>query len=141
MSDPLENFLIEYVDAVGGLADEIEPQVYDAHETRSVRMQIFLETQDERSMLMELEFATNARGEKGRSSMAEIAWLSGDVQRALADLPPIVPLDTPHPSNPRSNLDATGLYLSRFYYGERYAGGKADGHFILAWKLPHLNKL
>jgi hypothetical protein len=29
MSDPLENFLIEYVDAVGGLADEIEPQVYD----------------------------------------------------------------------------------------------------------------
>src|SRR5450756_945593 len=29
MSDPLEQFLIEYVDAVGGLADEIEPQVYD----------------------------------------------------------------------------------------------------------------
>ena len=29
MPDPLENFLIEYVDAVGGLADEIEPQVYD----------------------------------------------------------------------------------------------------------------
>jgi hypothetical protein len=27
--DPLEQFLIEYVDAVGGLADEIEPQVYD----------------------------------------------------------------------------------------------------------------
>jgi hypothetical protein len=29
MSDPLEQFLIQYVDAVGGLADEIEPQVYD----------------------------------------------------------------------------------------------------------------
>ena len=29
MADPLETFLIEYVDAVGGLADEIEPQVYD----------------------------------------------------------------------------------------------------------------
>jgi len=29
MSDPLEQFLIEYVDAVGGLADAIEPQVYD----------------------------------------------------------------------------------------------------------------
>ncbi|MDE3088912.1 MAG: hypothetical protein KGJ80_05965 [Chloroflexota bacterium] len=29
MTDPLEQFLIEYVDAVGGLADEIEPQVYD----------------------------------------------------------------------------------------------------------------
>jgi len=29
MPDPLEQFLIEYVDAVGGLADEIEPQVYD----------------------------------------------------------------------------------------------------------------
>jgi hypothetical protein len=29
MSDPLEQFLIEYVDAVGGLVDAIEPQVYD----------------------------------------------------------------------------------------------------------------
>ena len=29
MADPLEEFLIEYVDTVGGLADEIEPQVYD----------------------------------------------------------------------------------------------------------------
>lgn len=29
MPSPLEQFLIEYVDAVGGLADEIEPQVYD----------------------------------------------------------------------------------------------------------------
>ena len=29
MTDPLEQFLIEYVDAVGGLADAIEPQVYD----------------------------------------------------------------------------------------------------------------
>ncbi|MBI4786053.1 MAG: hypothetical protein HY782_03280 [Chloroflexi bacterium] len=29
MPDPLEDFLIEYVDTVGGLADEIEPQVYD----------------------------------------------------------------------------------------------------------------
>ncbi|OGO37068.1 MAG: hypothetical protein A2Z03_03035 [Chloroflexi bacterium RBG_16_56_8] len=28
-STPLEQFLIEYVDAVGGLVDEIEPQVYD----------------------------------------------------------------------------------------------------------------
>ncbi len=30
MPDPLEQFLIEYVEAVGGLSDEIEPQVYDA---------------------------------------------------------------------------------------------------------------
>lgn len=29
MPDPLEQFLIEYVDAVGGLVDAIEPQVYD----------------------------------------------------------------------------------------------------------------
>ncbi len=29
MSDPLEHFLLEYVDAVGGLTDAIEPQVYD----------------------------------------------------------------------------------------------------------------
>ena len=29
MPDPLEEFLIDYVDAVGGLADEIEPQVFD----------------------------------------------------------------------------------------------------------------
>src|ERR671923_2271067 len=29
MPDPLEQFLIECVDAVGGIADEIEPQVYD----------------------------------------------------------------------------------------------------------------
>lgn len=29
MTDPLEQFLIEYVDAVGGLADAVEPQVYD----------------------------------------------------------------------------------------------------------------
>jgi hypothetical protein len=29
MPDPLEQFLIEYVEAVGGLADQIEPQVYD----------------------------------------------------------------------------------------------------------------
>lgn len=29
MPDPLEQFLIDYVDAVGGLADEIEPQVFD----------------------------------------------------------------------------------------------------------------
>jgi hypothetical protein len=29
MPDPLEQFLLEYVDAAGGLADAIEPQVYD----------------------------------------------------------------------------------------------------------------
>lgn len=29
MPDPLEQFLLEYVDAIGGLADEVEPQVYD----------------------------------------------------------------------------------------------------------------
>jgi len=29
MSDPLEQFLTEYVDAAGGIADEVEPQVYD----------------------------------------------------------------------------------------------------------------
>jgi hypothetical protein len=29
MPDPLEQFLLEYVDAAGGIADEIEPQVYD----------------------------------------------------------------------------------------------------------------
>lgn len=29
MADPLEQFLLEYVDAVGGLVEEIEPQVYD----------------------------------------------------------------------------------------------------------------
>lgn len=44
----------------------------------------------ERSMLMQLEFAVNQRGDKGEQSMAEIAWSTGDVQRALADLPAIV---------------------------------------------------
>lgn len=29
MADPLEEFLIEYVDAAGGLAEALEPQVYD----------------------------------------------------------------------------------------------------------------
>lgn len=45
----------------------------------------------ERSTLMQLEFAVNQRGDKGEPSMAEIAWSTGDVQRALADLPAIVP--------------------------------------------------
>jgi len=45
----------------------------------------------ERSALMELEFAINAPGDKGEPSMAEIAWSTGNIQKALADLPPIVP--------------------------------------------------
>ena len=45
----------------------------------------------ERSMLMEIEFAVNAHGDKGAPSMAEIAWTTGNIQQALADLPPIVP--------------------------------------------------
>ncbi len=45
----------------------------------------------ERSMVMELEFAMNQRGDKGEPSMAEIAWSTGDTKQALARLPPIVP--------------------------------------------------
>ena len=45
----------------------------------------------ERFPLMELEFAVNQPGDKGAPSMAEIAWSTGDIQQALADLPPIVP--------------------------------------------------
>ena len=45
----------------------------------------------ERSMLMEIEFAVNARGDQGEPSVAEIAWTTGNIQQALADLPPIVP--------------------------------------------------
>jgi hypothetical protein len=45
----------------------------------------------ERSLLMEIEFAVNARGDKAEPSIAEIAWATGDVQQAPADLPPIVP--------------------------------------------------
>jgi hypothetical protein len=45
----------------------------------------------ERSMLMEIEFTVNARGAKGEPSIAEIAWTTGNVKQALADLPPIVP--------------------------------------------------
>ncbi len=29
MPDPLEQFLLEYIDTIGGLADRVEPQVYD----------------------------------------------------------------------------------------------------------------
>jgi hypothetical protein len=53
-----------------------------------------------------------------------------------------VPVSSPRKNALSSGHAETRRYgLSRFYYGERYAGGKADGHFILAWKLPHLNKL
>jgi hypothetical protein len=45
----------------------------------------------ERSMLMEIEFAVNARSDKGEPSIAEIAWATGNIQQALAELPPIVP--------------------------------------------------
>jgi hypothetical protein len=45
----------------------------------------------ERLMLMEFEFAVNARGSKGEPSIAEIAWATGNIKQALADLPPIVP--------------------------------------------------
>ncbi len=45
----------------------------------------------ERLMLMEIEFAVNARGSKGEPSIAEIAWATGNIKQALADLPPIVP--------------------------------------------------
>lgn len=45
----------------------------------------------ERSMLMQLEFSLNQPGNRGEPSLAEIAWSTGDLQRALADLPAIVP--------------------------------------------------
>jgi hypothetical protein len=45
----------------------------------------------ERFPLMELEFAGNAQGDHGEPSMAEIAWATGDLQKALAGLPPLVP--------------------------------------------------
>jgi hypothetical protein len=40
---------------------------------------------------MEIEFSINAPGAKGEPSMAEMVWSTGDLQRALANLPPIVP--------------------------------------------------
>lgn len=45
----------------------------------------------ERFPLTEFEFAVNQRGNQGEPSMAEIAWSTGDIKQALADLPPIVP--------------------------------------------------
>jgi hypothetical protein len=45
----------------------------------------------ERSLLMQVEFAVNQPGVHGECSMAEIAWSTGDIRQALADLPPIVP--------------------------------------------------
>lgn len=45
----------------------------------------------ERSALMDLEFAVNQSGNKGEPNLAEIAWTTGDIKRALADLPAIVP--------------------------------------------------
>lgn len=45
----------------------------------------------ERFSLMEFEFAANVPGERGEPSMAEIAWSTGDIQKATADLPPVVP--------------------------------------------------
>jgi hypothetical protein len=40
---------------------------------------------------MEIEFSINAPSEKGGPSMAEIAWSTGDLKKALAELPPVVP--------------------------------------------------
>ncbi len=45
----------------------------------------------ERSALMDLEFSVNQSGNKGEPNLAEIVWTTGDIQRALAELPPIVP--------------------------------------------------
>lgn len=44
----------------------------------------------ERLEAMEIEFSLNQRGE-GEMSIAEIAWATGNIQQALAELPPIVP--------------------------------------------------
>jgi len=41
--------------------------------------------------MMEFEFAVNQPGDQGAPSMAEIAWSTGNIPQALADLPPIVP--------------------------------------------------
>ena len=45
----------------------------------------------ERSLAMRLEFLVNQPGAEGGRSLAETAWLGGDVQLALADLPSVVP--------------------------------------------------
>jgi hypothetical protein len=45
----------------------------------------------ERFLNLQLESVLNQPGAQGESSMAEIAWSGGDLQRALADLPPVVP--------------------------------------------------
>jgi len=44
----------------------------------------------ERLETMQIEFSLNQRGQ-GEMSMAEIAWATGNIQQALAELPPIVP--------------------------------------------------
>ena len=45
----------------------------------------------ERSIRMEFEFTINQPGDKGRPSIAAIAWSSGDIHPALAGPPPVVP--------------------------------------------------
>ncbi len=73
----------------------------------------------ERSALMEFEFAVNAPGGKGEPSMAEIAWSTGDIRKALADLPPIVP--------PRVRREFQRLlqpwHPGRYVEGYRRSGG------------------
>jgi len=44
----------------------------------------------ERLEVMQIEFALNER-EQSKMSMAEIVWATGNIQQALAELPPIVP--------------------------------------------------
>ncbi len=44
----------------------------------------------ERWMLAEIEFSVNQRP-RDKMSMAEIVWATGDIQQALAELPPIIP--------------------------------------------------
>jgi tRNA nucleotidyltransferase/poly(A) polymerase len=45
----------------------------------------------ERSTMMDVEFAVNQSGNRGEPNLAEIVWTTGDIKRALADLPSIVP--------------------------------------------------
>ncbi len=56
----------------------------------------------ERSALMDLEFAVNQSGNQGEPSLAEIVWMTGDIKRALADLPSIVPARTRREANVHS---------------------------------------
>lgn len=86
----------------------------------------------ERSALMDLEFAVNQSGNSGEPSLAEIVWATGDIKRALAELPSIVP--------PRTRREFQRLLqpwpIGRYVAAYHRSGGILN-LFTPAWSEKH----